>query len=38
VFVLTEGTHRLHARGIGAEKVGSKLLPGLTVSFDQLEE
>ena len=37
VFALAEGTYRLHARAIGPEAVGSKLLPGLTVSFDQLE-
>ena len=38
VFVLTSGTYRLHARGVGAEKVGSKLLTGLKVSFERLEE
>ena len=38
VFALAKGSYRLHARGIGAEKVGSKLLPGLTVSFAQLEQ
>ena len=37
VFALAEGIYRLHARGIGAEQVGSSLLPGLTVTFDQLE-
>ncbi|MBI4622187.1 MAG: Uma2 family endonuclease [Verrucomicrobia bacterium] len=38
VFVLAEGTYRQHARGVGAEKVGSKLLPGLKISFEQLGE
>ena len=38
VFALAEGTYRLHARAIGPEAVNSKILPGLTVSFDQLEE
>jgi Uma2 family endonuclease len=37
VFTLAKGTYRLHARGIGAEKVTSKLLAGLKVSFEQLE-
>jgi len=37
VFALAKGTYQLHARGVGAEKVGSKLLAGLKVSFDQLE-
>ena len=38
VFALASGTYRQHARGVGTEKVGSKLLPGLKVSFAQLEE
>jgi Uma2 family endonuclease len=37
VFTLTKGTYQLHARGVGAEKVSSKLLAGLRVSFAQLE-
>jgi Uma2 family endonuclease len=37
VFMLREGNYALHARDVGAEQVGSKLLPGLTVTFDQLE-
>ena len=38
VFALTKGSYQLHARGVGADKVGSKLLPGLKVTFAQLEE
>ena len=38
VFALARGTYRQHARGVGAEKVSSKFLPGLKVSFAQLEE
>ncbi len=38
VFALTKGTYQLHARGVGPEKVGSKLLPGLKLSFARLEE
>ena len=37
VFALVKGTYRQHARGVGAEKVNSKLLSGLKVSFAQLE-
>jgi Uma2 family endonuclease len=37
VFTLAKGTYQLHARGVGAEKVSSKLLAGLKVSFAQLE-
>ena len=37
VFALAKGTYQLHARGVGAEKVNSKLLAGLKVTFDQLE-
>ena len=37
VFTLAKGSYQLHARGVGAEKAGSKLLPGLKVTFDQLE-
>jgi Uma2 family endonuclease len=37
VFALVKGSFQLHARGVGAAKVGSKLLAGLKVSFDQLE-
>jgi Uma2 family endonuclease len=36
VFALAKGAYRVHARGTGAEKVGSKLLVGLKVSFAQL--
>ena len=36
VFTLDAGTYRLHARGVGAEPVGSKLMAGLTVEFDRL--
>lgn len=37
VFALLHGSYQLHARGVGAEKVGSKLLAGLQASFEQLE-
>ncbi len=37
VFTLAKGTYQLHARGVGTEKVTSKLLPGMKVSFGQLE-
>lgn len=37
VFTLAKGSYQLHTRGVGAEKVGSKLLAGLKLSFDQLE-
>jgi len=37
VFTLAKGTYQLHARGVGAEKVSSKLLAGMKVSFEQLE-
>lgn len=37
VFALVKGSYKLHARGVGAEKVTSKLLAGLKVAFDQLE-
>ena len=37
VFALAKGSYQLHARGVGAEKMGSKLLAGLKVSFDLLE-
>lgn len=37
VFTLAKGTYQLHARGVDAEKVSSKLLAGLKVSFAQLE-
>ncbi len=37
MFTLAKGTYQLHARGVGAEKVGSKLLAGLKLSFEQLE-
>lgn len=37
VFTLTRGTYQLHARGVGTEKVNSKLLAGLRVSFQHLE-
>ena len=37
VFTLASGTYRQHARGVGVEKVGSKLLPGFKVSFAHLE-
>ena len=37
VFALAKGSYQLHARGVGAEKVSSKLLAGLKVSFEQLE-
>lgn len=36
VFTLTKGTYNLHARGVGAEKVSSKLLAGLKLSFQTL--
>ena len=36
VFTLDAGTYRLHARGVGADPVGSNLMAGLTVAFDQL--
>jgi hypothetical protein len=32
-----KGSYRSHARGVGAEKVKSRLLAGLTVKFEQLE-
>jgi Uma2 family endonuclease len=38
VFALSEGTYRLHARGIGGEPVGSRLLAGFSLSFSALEE
>ena len=38
VFALAKGTYRQHARDIGPAAVNSKLLSGLTVSFDQLED
>ena len=37
VFTLREGTYQLHARSVGGELVSSLLLPGLAVSFDELE-
>jgi len=37
VFVLSEGTYRQHARGVGAERVTSRLLEGIDLSFEQLE-
>lgn len=37
VFALVKGTYQLNARGVGSEKVSSKLLSGLKVSFAQLE-
>ncbi|MBI4626827.1 MAG: Uma2 family endonuclease [Verrucomicrobia bacterium] len=37
VFTLAKGSYQLHARSVGAEKAGSKMLTGLRVSFDQLE-
>jgi Uma2 family endonuclease len=37
VFTLAKGTYQLHARGVGAEKVSSKLLAGLKLSFQHLE-
>ncbi len=37
VFTLAKGTYQLHARSVGPEKAGSKLLAGLKVSFNQLE-
>jgi Uma2 family endonuclease len=37
VFALVMGSCQLHARGVGAEKVTSKLLAGLKVAFGQLE-
>ena len=37
VFTLAKGTYQLHTRGVGAEKVTSKLLTGLKVSFEQFE-
>jgi Uma2 family endonuclease len=36
VFTLAKGTYRLHARGVGADTVNSKLLPGLKLAFEQL--
>jgi Uma2 family endonuclease len=37
VFILAKGTYQLHARGVGGEKVSSKRLAGLKLSFEQLE-
>ena len=37
VFTLASGSYQLHPRGVGAERVTSKLLAGLKVSFEQLE-
>jgi len=37
VFALRNGAYQLHARGTGATAVASNLLPGLAVSFDELE-
>ena len=37
VFALREGTYQLHSSGKGSELVSSQLLPGLAVSFDELE-
>ncbi len=37
IFTLTKGSYQSHARGVGVEKVGSKLLVGLKIRFDQLE-
>jgi Uma2 family endonuclease len=37
VFALAKGTYQLHARGVGAEKVGSKLFAGLKLSFQTLQ-
>jgi Uma2 family endonuclease len=36
VFALVSGGYQLHARGSGAEPVGSKLLTGFSVSFSEL--
>jgi Uma2 family endonuclease len=38
VFALVDGAYRLHARGVAAEPVSSSLLPGWSVSFDELQE
>jgi Uma2 family endonuclease len=37
VFALEVGAYRLHARGLGAERVTSSLLAGFELSFAQLE-
>ncbi len=37
VFTRANGTYELPTRGVGAEKVDSKLLTGLKGSFQQLE-
>jgi len=36
VFALVNGSYQLHAKGSGAENVGSKLLPGFEVAFSEL--
>ena len=36
VFVLVNGGYQLHGKGVGAESVGSKLLAGFAVSFNEL--
>ncbi len=36
VFVLVDGSYQLQGRGAGAEKVGSKLLPGFEICFNEL--
>jgi Uma2 family endonuclease len=37
IFVLTDTGYRLHAKGSEDERAGSRLLPGLSVSFREVE-
>lgn len=37
VFALTQGADQLHARGEGAETVSSRVLPGFSLAFSQIE-
>lgn len=37
VFALTQGAYQLHARGEGAEAVSSRVLPGFSLAFSQIE-